>query len=316
MNQNGKCIITAAVTGSDVVPSMAPYLPITPTEIADEAVRSAEAGAAVVHIHARNPKTGEPSSDLNLFGEILVSIKERTDAVICITTGGSPMMTLEERLQIVPRFRPEMATFNLGSMNYSLHFIAESFERRGKDFKYDWERPFIESGKSTIFKNSFSDLEYIAKTLGENDVKPECEIYDLGMLYNMAYLVSRGLITKPLQIQFVLGVLGGARAEIGVLNYLKSVADDLFGKEEFTWSALGAGYPMEFHLGAFSAILGGNIRVGMEDNLKIKKDQTARSNADLVAKAAKILVALDLEVATPEEARHILGLKGKDKVRF
>jgi len=311
-----KCIITAAVTGGDTVPSQAPYLPITPKEIADEAVRCSEAGAAVIHVHARDPKTGEPSSSLELFEEILTSIKQRSDVVICPTTGGNASMTLEERLRILPRFKPEMATFNMGSMNYAAHFIVESFDKRGKTFKYEWERPYLESTKDSVFKNTFHDLEYIIKLMDENEVKPECEIYDLGMLYNTAFLVERKLLKKPLQIQFVLGVLGGARAELGVLQYMKSVADDLFGRGEYTWSTIGVGYPQEFYLGTLSILMGGNIRVGMEDNLRIEKDKYAKSNAEFVEKAVKIIKLLDRDVASPEDARRILDLKGKENVDF
>jgi uncharacterized protein (DUF849 family) len=311
-----KCIVTAAVTGGDTVPSQSPYIPITPQEIADEAVRCAEAGAAVVHVHARDPETGEASSRLELFEEILTSIKERSDVVICPTTGGNASMTLEERLRLLPKFKPEMATFNMGTMNYAAHFIVESYDRRGKTFKYDWERPYLESTKDAVFKNTFQDLEYIIHLMNENDVKPECEIYDLGMLYNTAYLVEKKILQKPLQIQFVLGVLGGARAEPGVLYWLKGVADEQFGRNEYTWSTIGAGYPQEFHLGAMSVIMGGNIRVGMEDNLRVGKKKYAKSNAELVEKAVKIIELLDREVATPDDARRILGLKGKEKVNF
>ena len=311
-----KCIITAAVTGGDITPSQSPYLPITPKEIADEAVRCAEAGAAVVHIHARDPKTGEPSSNLELFEEILTSIKGRSDAVICPTTGGNASMTVEERLRILPRFKPEMATFNMGSMNYSAHFIVDSYDRRGKTFKYDWERKYLEGTKDDVFKNTFKDLEHILKLMDENEVKPECEIYDLGMIYNTAFLFKRGLLRKPLQIQFVLGVLGGARADLSVLHYLKSVADEQFGKDEYTWSTIGVGYPQEFYLGTLSILMGGSIRVGMEDNVKLGKDIYAKSNAELVEKAAKIIQVLDRQVASPDDARRILGLKGKEKVNF
>jgi uncharacterized protein (DUF849 family) len=311
-----KRIITAAVTGGDTVPSMSPYIPITPKEIADEAVRCAEAGAAIVHVHARDPKTGEPSSRLDLFEEIMGSIKERSDAVVTPTTGGSIGFGLEERLRIIPSLKPEMATFNMGTMNYSAHFIVESYDRRGKTFNYDWERSFLESSKDGVFRNTFYALEYIVGLMEENDVKPECEIYDLGMIYNTSYLINRKLIQKPLQIQFVLGVLGGARAEIGVLNYLKNVADCEFGRNEYTWSTVGAGYPQEFHLGAVSLLMGGNIRVGMEDNLKVARDTYARSNVELVEKAAQMIRMFDFEIAAPDEARTILRLKGRDKVNF
>jgi uncharacterized protein (DUF849 family) len=313
---NKKCIITAAVTGGDIVPSQSPYLPITPKEIADEAVRSAEAGAAIVHVHARNPETGQPSSDLRYFEEILGSIKQRSDVVICITTGGNPTMSLEERVQVLPKFKPEMATFNMGSMNYGLHFIAESYERKKKEFRFEWEKPYLESSKDSVFKNTFEDLEYILKVMEENKVKPECEVYDLGMIYNTSYLVDRKMLRKPLQIQFVLGVLGGAKAEVGVLQFLKNTCDSEFGRENYTWSTVGAGYPQEFYLGALSIIMGGNIRVGMEDNLRVAENRHAKSNAELVGKAVKIIEALDREAAKPDDARQILGLKGRGNTNF
>ncbi|NQU03736.1 MAG: 3-keto-5-aminohexanoate cleavage protein [Syntrophaceae bacterium] len=311
-----KVIITAAVTGGDVVPSQSPFLPITPREIADEAVRSAEAGAAIVHIHARDPKTGEPSADPSLFLEIMGSIKQRSDVVICPTTGGNPRMTLEERMRVLPRFKPEMATLNMGTMNYALHFIAESYARRGKTFKYDWEMAYLEESKGALFRNTFVDMEYIINLMAENDVRPEIEIYDLGMLFNTAYFVNKGILKRPLQMQFILGILGGVQADLGILQYFKKVADEQFGRGEYTFSTIGAGYPDEFHLGAMSVLLGGNVRVGMEDNLKIAKGEYAKSNSELVEKMAKIIRALDMEIAAPEEARNILGLKGKDNVGF
>jgi uncharacterized protein (DUF849 family) len=313
---NEKCIITAAVTGGDIVPSQSPYLPVTPKEIADEAVRSAEAGAAIVHVHARNPETGQPSSDSRYFEEILGSIKQRSDVVICITTGGNPTMSLEERVQVLPRFKPEMATFNMGSMNYALHFIAESYDRKRKVFSSEWEKPYLESTKDSVFKNTFEDLEHILQVMDENKVKPECEIYDLGMIYNASYLVDKEKLSKPLQIQFVLGVLGGAKADVGVLQFLKNTCDSEFGKDKYTWSTVGAGYPQEFHLGALSIILGGNIRVGMEDNLRVGKNRHAKSNGELVEKAVKIIEALDREVAKPNDARQILDLKGSGNTNF
>ncbi len=316
MDRDYRCIITAAVTGADTVPSQGDYLPITPKEIADEAVRSAEAGAAIVHIHARDPETGEPSSDLNLFEEILVSIKQRSDVIVCPTTGGNPTMSLDERMQVLPRFKPEMATLNMGSMNFSTHFLIDSFDRRGKKFKHNWERPYIEGTKDAVFRNTFADMEFVINAMNENDVKPECEIYDLGMISNTSYMLGQGYLSGPLQIQFVLGILGGADADVGALNYLKSVADTKFGAGQYTWSIIGAGYPQEFDLAALSVLLGGSIRVGMEDNLRISRTEHAKSNAELVEKAVSIVDVLDREVATPDEARKILGLKGAEHVAF
>jgi len=311
-----KVIITAAVTGGDVTPTQAPYLPLTPKEIAEEAIRSAEAGAAIVHVHARDPKDGRPSSRLELFEEIFKRVNSETDVVICPTTGGSITMSREERLRLIPRFKPEMATFNMGTMNYATHFVVESYDRRGKTFRFDWEREYLTSTKDGVFRNTFADLEFILQLMNENDVKPECEVYDLGMLYNMAFFLNRGALRKPLQLQFVLGVVGGAQPEIPVLSFMKGVADEQFGKDDYTWSTVGVGYPQEFHLGAFSILLGGNIRVGMEDNLRVARDVYAKSNAEMVEKAVRIVHALDFEVATPEEARQILKLKGRDKVNF
>lgn len=313
---NDRCIITAAVTGGDVVPSQSRYLPITPQQIADEAVRCAEAGAAVVHVHARDPMTGRPSSDVDLFGEIMSSIKARCDAVVCPTTGGNPTMTLEERLRVIPRFRPEMATLNMGSMNYSLHFLVESYERRGREFSHDWERPYLEGTRGAVFTNTFADLEHVVRVMSDNVVKPECEVYDLGMIYNVEYLLRQGLLKPPIQLQFVLGVLGGVRADLDVLLFLHRVAEERLAASGYTWSVIGAGYPQEFRLAALAVLLGGNVRVGMEDNLKIDMDTLARSNAELVEKAVSIVRALDREPATPTEARAILGLKGPDKVGF
>lgn len=311
-----KVIITAAVTGGDVVPSQSPYLPITPQEIADEAVGSAEAGAAVVHVHARDPKTGEPSADPALFEEIMVSIKNRSDAIICPTTGGNSVMSIEERMRILPRFKPEMATMNAGSLNYALHFIARSFERRGKEFKHDWEKPYLEESDKYVFKNTFSDMSYIINLMDEHNIMPEIEIYDLGMLYNVDFLIREGILKKPLQLQFVLGVVGGAGCNTDVLSILKNEADKLLGKDSYNFSTIGAGYPAEFHMGTMSLLLGGNVRVGMEDNFRINKTTLAKNNAELVDKMVKITNALDFDIASPDDAREILNLKGKDKVGF
>ncbi len=309
-----KVIITAAVTGGDTTPSQSPYLPITPREISEEAVRCAEAGAAIVHVHARDPKTGQPDSRLELFDEIFSLIRARSDVVVSPTTGGNATMTLQERMRVIPKCRPEIATFNLGTMNYSTHFIAESYARKDIQFKFDWEREYHAGSKDAVFRNSFADLEFVAATFREHGVKPECEAYDLGMLYNAAYLLDRGLLQKPIHLQFVLGVLGGARADCRVLQFLKGTADELFGANGYTWSAVGAGYPQEFHIAAQAMLLGGHVRVGMEDNLKVRRGELARSNADLVDVAVQLSRLLDRELATPDDARRMLGLKGSDKV--
>ena len=225
-------------------------------------------------------------------------------------------MTIEERMRVLPRFKPEMATMNSGTMNYALHFIPRSFDKRRKVFQHDWERPYLEESKHAVFRNTFGDMEYILGLMDESNIKPEVEVYDLGMIYNAAFMVREGLLKRPLQMQFVLGVLGGAPAESRILHFLKETADEEFGKDGYTFSTIGAGYPQEFHLGAMSLLLGGNVRVGMEDNFKIARDTLAKSNAELVEKMVKIAQTLDFEVASPDEAREILGLRGKDTVGF
>jgi len=305
-----KIIITCAVTGAIHTPSMSPYLPVTPKQIIEEAVKAAEAGAAVVHIHARDPKTGMPTSDVNVFREILSGIKERCDAVICPTTGGGLGMTVEERVRVVPELKPEMATFNMGSMNFSLHHML----RKYKEFKYEWERQYLEMSKDFVFKNTFADLEYVAKTFYENETKPELECYDVGQIYNAAFLLQTGVLKPPLHIQFVHGILGGIGTALEDLMHMKHTADRLFGKN-YTWSVIGAGR-YEFRLCTLGLLLGGHVRVGLEDNLYLEKGRLAKSNAELVEKMVRIAREFGREPATPDEARKILGLKGKDKVNF
>jgi len=305
-----KVIITCAVTGSIHTPTMSPYLPITPEQIVKEAVKAAESGAAIVHIHARDPKTGMPTSNLETFREILVGIKERSDTVICPTTGGGLGMSVEERIKVVPEFKPEMASFNMGSMNFALHRML----RKHKEFKYDWEKQYLEMTKDLVFKNTFADLEYISKVFYESKTKPELECYDVGHLYNTAYLIETGVLKLPIHIQFVHGILGGIGIHPEDLMYMKRTADRLFGNN-YTWSVIGAG-KAEFPLCTLGVILGGNVRVGLEDSLYLERGKLARSNAELVEKMVRIIKELGKEPATPEEARRILGLKGKDKVCF
>ncbi|NIS71403.1 MAG: 3-keto-5-aminohexanoate cleavage protein [Proteobacteria bacterium] len=307
-----KLIITAAITGSVHVPTQTPHLPLTPKEIADEAVRSAEAGAAVVHIHARDPNDGKPSSDLEMFREIITSIKERSDVIICISTGGGAGMSIEERTKTIPSFKPEMASFNMGSMNFGLFPALE----KHREFKFPWEQPFLEMTRSFIFANTFADLEYICKTMRENGTKPEHEMYDVGHLYNTNFLHARGLLDPPLHMQFVMGVLGGIQPTIEDLLHMKKTADRLYGENQYTWSVIGAGYPAEFQVGTMATIMGGHVRVGLEDNFRIRRGEYAKSNAELVEKIVRIGRELDREPATPDEARAILGLKGKEKVNF
>lgn len=309
-----KLIITAALTGAVTMPVQTPYLPLSPEEVANEAIRAAEAGAASVHIHARSPKDGSPSAELEVFREIITRIKERTNAVICITTGGSLTATREERIRVVPAFKPELASFNMGSMNFSIHPIAERYE--DKDYKYPWEKGFVEMTKDVIFRNTFADLEYFLQTLLNNDTKPECEAYDVGHLYNINYLVRKGLIKPPLWMQFVTGILGGIGASLEDIMYMKQTADRLFGAQNYDWSVIGAGYPDEFKAATLAIMMGGHVRVGLEDNIFVKKGVLAKSNAELVEKVVRIAREFDREIATPDEVRAYLGLKGKDKVNF
>jgi len=309
-----KLIITAALTGAVTMPVQTPYLPLSPEEVANEAIRAAEAGAASVHIHARSPKDGSPSAELEVFREIITRIKERTNVVICITTGGSLTATREERIRVVPTFKPELASFNMGSMNFSIHPIAERYE--DKDYKYPWEKGFVEMTKDVIFRNTFADLEYFLQSLLDNDTKPECEAYDVGHLYNINYLVRKGLIKPPLWMQFVTGILGGIGTALEDIMYMKQTADRLFGAQNYDWSVIGAGYPDEFKAATLAIMMGGHVRVGLEDNIFVKKGVLAKSNAELVEKVVRIAREFDREIATPDEVRAYLGLKGKDKVSF
>lgn len=304
-----KVIITAAITGSIHTPSLSPYLPSTPEEIKEDAINAAEAGAAVVHIHARDEK-GMPTSDLDVFEKILSGIKEESNVIICPTTGGGLGMSVEERVKIVPELKPEMATFNMGSMNFALYPIIERIEEP----KYDWEIPYLEKSKGFVFKNTFADLEYISRTMKENDTKPELEFYDVGQIYNAAQLVRQEDLDLPIHGQFVLGVLGGIGIHPEDLLHMKRTADRLFG-EEYTWSCIGVGRH-ELRLIGQAAGMGGHVRVGMEDNLWVGKGKLAESNADLVEKAKTILEGLGREAATPDETREMLELKGPDKVNF
>jgi uncharacterized protein (DUF849 family) len=309
-----KLIITAALTGAVTMPTQTPYLPITPQQLADEAVRAAEAGAASVHIHARNPEDGMPTSDLKVYGEIVSSIKQRSDVIICITTGGAVGADREKRIAVVPRFRPELASFNMGSMNFSIHPIAERYE--DKDYRYPWEKGFILGTKENVFQNTFSDIEYFCQTMKQNGTRPECEAYDVGHIYNIAYLVREKLLQIPIWMQFVTGVLGGIGSSLEDIMYMKQTSDRLFGAQNYRWSVIGVGYPDEFKAAALAIMMGGHVRVGLEDNIFVKKGKLAKSNAELVEKVVKMAREFDREIATPDEARKILNLKGKDKVGF
>jgi uncharacterized protein (DUF849 family) len=306
-----KVILTAAVTGSATFPSQSPHIPITPKEIADEAVRAWEAGAAVVHIHARDPKDGRPSADVELYREIITDIKARCDVVIGITTGAGVGMTIEQRTATISLFKPELGSLNMGSINFSMHLLLD----RIKEWKFDWEKDYVEASRDYIFPNTFASLEKVTTIMKENNTKPELEIYDTSHLYNASYLVQKGFLEFPLHMQFVLGVLGGTQATVYDLVHLKNTADRLFG-DQYTWSVIGTGWPNEFRLGAVALTMGGHIRVGLEDNLLIARGELAKSNGQLVEKMRHICDELGSAVATPAEAREIIGLKGIDKVKF
>ena len=304
-------IITCAVTGGIHTPTMSPHLPITPQQIADEAIAAAEAGASIIHLHARDPETGKPVSDPDTFMQFLPIIKQRCNAVVNISTGGGLGMTLEERIAAATTASPEMASLNMGSMNFGIFPAADKFS----DWQFDWEKPFLEMTRDFIFRNTFADIERVLKTLGEeHGTRFEMECYDLGHLYNVAHFVDRGLIKPPFFIQMIYGILGGAGADLDNLNHMHNVANRLFG-DDYEWSVLAAGrHQMNFCTAA--AMLGGNVRVGLEDSLYIGKGELAASNADQVAKIRRIVEDLSLTVATPDEARERLALKGGDQTQF
>jgi len=309
-----KLIITAALTGNITLPTQTPYLPLTPEQIADEAVRAANAGAASIHVHGRDPETGRPTTDPEVYREIATLIKARTNAIVCVTTGGTMYMTAEERVRVVPALKPELATFNMGSINFSIHPITKRY--KDEDYKYPWEKEFAESTKEFIFRNNFADIEHFCKTMQENDTKSEHEAYDVGHLYNIAFFLKEGIIKTPIWVQFVTGILGAIGSDLENIMFMKQTADRLFGAGNFQWSVIGAGYPAEFNVCTLSIMMGGHARVGMEDNIFVERGVLAKSNAELVEKVVRIARELGREIATPDEARKILGLKGKDKVNY
>lgn len=307
-----KVIISCAVTGSVHTPSMSPYLPLTPDQIAEQAIAAAQAGAAILHLHARDPRDGRPTADPAVFDLFVPRIRDATDAVINITTGGSTRMTLEERLAYPLRVQPEMCSLNMGSMNFSIHPAA----RRISSWQHDWEKPYIEGMEDLIFRNTFLDIKHILRVLGEEcGTRFEFECYDVGHLYNLAHFVDEGLVQGPLFIQGIFGILGGIGPDPENLVAMKSTADRLFGRDGYRFSVLGAGRH-QMPLVTMSAILGGNVRVGLEDSLYLGRGELAQSCADQVRKIRGILEALSLEVASADEARAMLGLKGRDAVAF
>ena len=306
-----KVIITCAVTGSIHTPSMSPHLPLTPDEIAEQSIAAAEAGASILHLHARNPENGQPTPDPEMFMKFLPRIKQSTDAVVNISTGGGHGMTVQERLEAAVKASPEMTSLNMGSMNFGLFPILDKMQ----DFKHDWEPQYLENSRDFIFRNTFKDIEYILKELGEgHGVRFEYECYDIGHLYNLAHFLDRGLVKPPLFVQTIFGILGGIGADEENLMHMKRIADKLFG-DDFQWSILAAGrHQMNFV--TMGAMLGGNIRVGLEDSLYISKGKLAETNAQQVAKVKRIIEDLSMEVASPDEAREMLALKGGDMVNF
>jgi uncharacterized protein (DUF849 family) len=306
---SNKRIITAAITGAIHVPSMSEYLPITPEQIADEAVKAWEAGAAVAHIHVRNPENGKPLTDLNMFREVASSIKKRCNMILCITTGGAPTMPVEERLSPVRELKPELASCNGGTINFALHPLLEKI----KEFKYDWEKPHLEWTEEQIFPNNFKSLRIYLETFYKNQTKPEFEIYDVGQINNLNFLLERGIFQRPVYLQFVMGILGGIPSSVENLVFLVETARKTIG--DFQWSVGVAGKD-QFRIGTVALAMGGNVRVGLEDNLWLEKGIKARSNAEQVSKIVRIARELGIEPATPDEARRMLGLKGQNRVNY
>ncbi len=306
-----KVIITCAVTGAIHTPSMSPHLPVTPDEIADAAIGAAEAGAAVVHLHARDPKTGRPDQSPEAFARFLPRIKQRSNVVINLTSGGAPTMSVAERVSPAHAFKPEVASLNMGSMNFGLFPMLKRF----KDFKHDWERPYLEGTTDLIFRNTFKDIEFILTTCAGNGTRFEFECYDTAHLYNLAHFLDRGMVKPPLFVQTVFGILGGIGTHPEDVMHMRRTADRLLGRENYQWSVLGAGRN-QLPIAAMAAAMGGNIRVGLEDSLWIGPGKLAESNAQQVRMAKQIVEGLGLSLATPDEAREMLALKGGDQVGF
>jgi len=311
MAKTNKVIITCAVTGAIHTPTMSQYLPLTPEDIATQAIDAANAGAAILHLHARDPKDGRPSADPDVFAQFLAPIKKATNAVINITSGGSTKMTLVERLAPPLRFKPEMASLNMGSMNFSIHPVANKI----KEWKYDWEQAYVEGTEDIIFRNTFRDIRHILKDLGEGcGTRFEFECYDVSHLYNLAHFVDAGLVKPPFFIQTIFGILGGIGPDPQCVTFMRDTANRLFGKD-YHWSVLAAGRH-QMTLLTHAAVMGANVRVGLEDSLYLGRGKMATSNADQVRKIRHLLEELGYEIATPDEAREMLALKGANNVGF
>lgn len=311
MRKYNKVIVSCALTGSIHVPSMSPHLPTTPDEIAEEGIAAAAAGASIVHIHVRDPETGAPSSDVGLFREVAEQIAAETDAIVQPTTGGAVTMSVEERAAVVPELEPEMASCNMGSMNFGLYPMLRAVD----EFEMDWESDYLQGTRDVIFPNTFQDIEQLIDLFEDTGTKPELECYDIGHIYNAKHFVDRGLIETPIHIQFVMGIHGGIAARTKHLEHMIQTAEAAFG-DEFSFSVVGAGR-MQFPLCSQSVVNGGHARVGLEDNLYLRRGKLAESNADLVEKMVDLAAELaGREVATPAQTREFLGLKGKDLVAF
>ena len=311
MRELDSTIIASAVTGGIHVPTMSPHLPVTPDEIVEEAVASAEAGASIVHVHVRDPETGEPTSDLEIFRDVAERIKARCDAIVQPTTGGTPSKPLEERTAVVPELEPEMASCNMGSMNFGLYPLLDAYD----EFEYEWEEEFLEETRDLIFPNTFESLEQIIPMFQEHGTMPELECYDVGHLYNAKHFVDRGILETPLHLQFVLGIHGGIAADHDHLQHMIQTAEKLFG-DDFSFSVVGAGR-MQMRLGSAAVSMGGNARVGLEDNLYLHKGQLAESNVEQVEMMIDLVHDLTGDdIATPDEVRSFLDLKGQENVAF
>jgi uncharacterized protein (DUF849 family) len=305
-----KVIISCAITGAIHTPTMSPYLPFSPQDIARQAIEAAEAGAAILHLHARDPETGEPNGDPAIYMQFLPAIKASTNAIINLTTGGGLTMNLDQRLATALLVKPELASFNMGSINFSIHRLTQRYN----GWKYDWEEPYLARTEANIFRNTFVDMKRVLKDLGEGcGTRFEYECYDLGHLYNLAYLLDEKLVKPPLFLQAVFGILGGMGTDVELLSYVQATADRLFGRENYQWSVIGAGRH-QMRIATLAALLGGNVRVGLEDSLYLRKGELAKSSADQVRKVRTILEELSFEIATPDEVRERLHLKGADKV--
>jgi uncharacterized protein (DUF849 family) len=306
-----KVIISCAITGAMHTPTMSPWLPITPAQIAEQSIAAARAGAAIIHLHARQPADGAPTGNPDIYRQFLPQIHAETDAVINLTTGGSPTMSVGDRLAAAMQFQPEMCSLNMGSMNFAIFPAAN----RIKEWKYDWEEGYVRNSDDFIFRNTFRDIAYILDTMSDAGTKFEHECYDVGHLYNLAHFVDRGLVRAPFFVQLIFGILGGIGPDLDNLMFMKRTADRLFGPSNFQWSVLAAGrHQMPFVTEA--ALMGGNVRVGLEDSIFLERGKLAETNAQQVAKISRILAELGHEAATPAEARTLLGLKGRTHVLY